>query len=145
MGENTYSPKEKYHRWLIFGVVLSMVPVVVAIGLDCIRLDFDIEAAWEAHLFDFLLMVFAISGTLLEMAFDIERKMSAKARNKYIGKAGGLGLICLVLFEAFYPAKNTLPENGKIGIFGVSIFVCLLCICCGRRLLYVDPTRGNKQ
>ena len=81
MGENIYSPGEKFRHGVIFGVALSMVPVILGIFLDFIRLDYDLQAACEAHLFDFVLMVFAISGGLIEMSFDLEREMNVKVRH----------------------------------------------------------------
>ncbi len=139
MGKNIYSPKEKYHRWIRFGVLLSMVPVGVGVFLDYIRLDYDLLAACEVHLFDFILMVFAISSSLLEMALDLERKMDAKIRHTYIGWAGILGVICLFIFDTFYLNQKVLTPKGKIHIFIVAVIVCALCIRCGRKILYVDP------
>ena len=107
-----------------------------------IRLDYDLLAACEVHLFDFILMVFAISSSLLEMALDLERKMDAKIRHTYIGWAGILGVICLFIFDTFYLNQKVLTPKGKIHIFIVAVIVCALCIRCGRKILYVAP--GNK-
>lgn len=141
MGKAVYSPKEKFHRWLRFGVVLSMVPVGFGIFLDFIRLDFDLLAACEAHLFDFVLMVFAISASLLEMSFDLERKMDDKIRHTYNGWAAVSGIICLLLFDTFYLNQNTLVGMGKILVSIATAGICVSCIVCGRSILYVYPTK----
>lgn len=144
MGKSSYSPKEKFFRWLIFCVLVSMIPVGIGIILDFIRLDFDFCAACEAHLFDFVLMVFAITGSLLEMSMDLERKMDAKTRNKHIGWAIILAGTCLVLFEAFYP-KQTLTVEVKTTISIVTAIVCTICIIRGLKILYIDPTKKAKK
>lgn len=145
MGKGIYSPKEKFHRWLRFGVLLSMVPVGFGIFLDFIRLDYDFLAACEVHLFDFVLMVFAISASLLEMSLDLERKMDDKVRHKYIGWAGIPGVICLIVFDTFYMRQNTLIGKGKIIVSIMTTGICAICIVCGRSMLYVYPTKKAKS
>lgn len=141
MRENIYSPGEKLRHWVIFGVALSMVPVILGIFLDFIRLDYDLQAACEAHLFDFVLMVFAISGGLIEMSFDLEREMNAKVRHVYNGWSLFLGFLCLAIFEPFYLSQSTLPINAKFWIFVAALIICFVCFVLGWRILYVDSTK----
>lgn len=141
MGREVYSPKEKFHRWLRFGVLLSMVPVGFGIFLDFIRLDFDFRAACEVHLFDFVLMVFAVAGSLLEMALDLERKMDAKVRHTYIGWAVILAIICLFIFDTFYLNQDALTTAGKIIVSVVAAVDYVICITCGRRILCANPAK----
>lgn len=145
MGENIYSPGEKLRHWVIFGVMLSMVPVILGIFLDFIRLDYDLHAACEAHLFDFVLMVFAISGGLIEMSFDLEREMNAKVRHVYNGWSLVLGFLCLAIFEPFYLSQSNLPINAKSWIFVTALIICFACFVLGWRILYVDSTQKTQS
>lgn len=145
MGKGIYSPEEKFRRWLRFGVLLSMVPVGFGVFLDFIRLDFDFRAACEVHLFDFVLMVFAVAGSLLEMTLDLERKMDAKVRHTYIGWAGILAITCLFIFDTFYLNQDALTATGKIIVSVVAAVDCGICITCGWRILCAHPTKKTNS
>lgn len=121
--KNQYTPKERAWRWIKFGVLPSFIPLILAILYD-IYLEFNLSQIISRHFLDLILVVFAISVSIIGSAMDLNNSVDGKTKERY---AYNSVILCIICF-AFYSFLYNKDEGNLIFMIILRIGFCFTAL-----------------
>lgn len=122
--------KDTGDNWIIFSVLVTVVPVLFAVLIFCIvnaRLP-----DWSEILNDIMLVVFSIACSLISLCADVRRQKCDKRATYAFGFSGIV--ICISWSLYIVTLTNKLTDTGNLVITIADVILIITCICLGKSL-----------
>lgn len=120
MAKKKVSFSLKVKRWLFFGVVLSLLAIILSVIYDLI-LGYNLNQIKIDCAPDFLLVIFAVAANVMSLITDNEKQMSNEDRFSY----GCISGITLLLYIAFYSFGFKAIDNAAPVILNILFFISI--------------------
>lgn len=109
MGER-YSKLEKVARWLVYGVILSCAPFLLAAGYEW-YIGYDFDLLKVEYVPGFVTITFSVAANVCGYATDIEREFKQTAKRIFAILSAGSLCLCLLFYSWLLSSERSMPPD----------------------------------